>query len=81
MICSLLILGGVIFASADSSPFADKSKVLARVDNAEITQEQVDTRKMDSEFFQQEGEFSDKEVLDKIIYDAVTIKNLKKRYY
>jgi predicted small lipoprotein YifL len=57
----------------DNMSYTDKSKVLARVDNAEITQEQVDTRKIDSEFFQQEGEFSDKEVLDKIIEEQLLL--------
>jgi hypothetical protein len=45
----------------------NNSKVLATVDNIKITQHQVDTRKKDSEFIQQEKFFSDKEVLDKII--------------
>lgn len=49
--------------SKDNMSVIDKSKVLATVDNVEITQQQVDTRKKDSEFSQQEQDFSDKEVL------------------
>lgn len=51
----------------------DKSRVLATVDNFEITQQQVDTRKKDSEFSQQELDFSDKEVLDKIIEEQLLL--------
>lgn len=49
----------------------DKSKVLATVDSAEITQRQVDTRKKDSDFSQRV--FSDREVLDKIIEDQLLL--------
>lgn len=51
----------------------DNSKVLANVDNIKITQHQVDIRKKDSEFSQQERAFSDKEVLDKIIEEQLLL--------
>ena len=51
----------------------DKSIVLATVDNMEITQEQVDTKKMDSGFSQQDQDFSDKEVLDEIIEEQLLL--------
>lgn len=51
----------------------DNSKVLANVDNIKITQQQVDIRKKDSEFSQQEKAFSDKEVLDKIIEEQLLL--------
>ncbi|HZK70926.1 MAG TPA: SurA N-terminal domain-containing protein, partial [Clostridia bacterium] len=59
--------------SKDNMSVTDKSKVLATVDNAEITQQQVDTRKKDSEFSQQEQDFSDEEVLDKIIEEQLLL--------
>ena len=57
----------------DSMPAADDSKVLATVDNAKITQQQVNTREKDSEFSQQERAFSDREVLDKIIQEQLLL--------
>lgn len=59
--------------SKDSISSNDNSIVLAMVDNIEITQQQVDTRKKDSEFSQQEKVFSDKEVLDKIIEEQLLL--------
>ncbi len=59
--------------SKDSISSNDNSIVLAMVDNIEITQQQVDTRKKDSEFSQQEKIFSDKEVLDKIIEEQLLL--------
>lgn len=59
--------------SKDSKASNDNSKVLATVDNIKITQLQVDTRKKDSEFSQQEKVFSDKEVLDKIIEEQLLL--------
>src|SRR5665648_104642 len=57
--------------SKDNMSVTDKSKVLATVDSAEITQRQVDTRKKDSDFSQRV--FSDREVLDKIIEDQLLL--------
>lgn len=48
-------------------------KVLATVDNVKITQQQVDTRREDSEFSQQEKFFSDREVLDKIMEEQLLL--------
>lgn len=60
------------FASCSNSKDSN-SKVVATVDNIKITQHQVDTRKKDSEFSQQEKVFSDKEVLDKIIEEQLLL--------
>lgn len=51
----------------------DNSKVLATIGNIKITQQQVDTRKKDSEFSQQQRVFSDREVLDKIIEEQLLL--------
>jgi hypothetical protein len=59
--------------SKDSISSNDTSKVLATVDNIKITQQQVDARKKDSEFSQQEKVSSDKEVLDKIIEEQLIL--------
>lgn len=67
----------MLFASCSSSNYiissTDNSKVLATVDNVKITQQQVDTRKKDSDFSQQGKVFSDKEVLDKIIEEKLLL--------
>ena len=61
----------VVGLSGCSAP--DKPVVLATVDNIEITQEQVDTKKMESEFSQQDQDFSDTEVLDNIIEEQLLL--------
>lgn len=66
----------ISFASCSNnkdSPVADDTKVLATIDNVKITQKQVDARKKDSEFFQQEKGFSNREVLDKIIEEQLLL--------
>ena len=76
LIIFFTILITIPFASCsnnkDSIP-ADDSKVLATVDDAKITQQQVNTRKKDSEFSQQERAFSDREVLDKLIEEQLLL--------
>lgn len=70
----MLIISSTSYSNSyDSISSNDSSKVLATVGNIKITQQQVNRRKMDSEFSQQEKGFSDKEVLDKIIEEQLLL--------
>lgn len=60
-------------SSKDSVSSNGNSKVLATVDNIKITQQQVDTKKKDSKFSQEEKVFSDRKVLDKIIEEQLLL--------